>query len=108
MFRKTTLQYARRGEDINRMVAQDARVTESVMMTNYVKESDEELRQRSNRTYRRIVASLAPAVAARHGYVEKAKSDLERRLEAALATQNWDLVQALSARLASKRAEAAD
>jgi hypothetical protein len=98
MFRKTTLQDARRGEDINRMVAQDACVTESVMVANYVKESDEELRQRSNRTYHRIVASLAPAVAARFGYVEKAKSDLESRLEAAIAAQNWDLVQALSAR----------
>lgn len=108
MFRKTTLQYARRGEDINRQVAQDARVSETVMMTNYVKESDEELRQRSNRTYQRIIASLAPEVAERYGYVEKAKSDLERRLEAAVAAQNWDLAQALSSRLASKRAEAAD
>jgi integrase len=108
MFRKTTLQYARRGEDINRQVAQDARVSETVMMTNYVKESDEELRQRSNRTYHRIVASLAPEVAARYGYVETAKSDLERALEAAVAAQNWDLAQALSARLASKRHEASE
>jgi integrase len=50
IFRKTTLQHARRGEDINRQVAADARVSESVMMTNYVEETAEELRQRSNRT----------------------------------------------------------
>ena len=102
MFRKTTLQYARRGEDINRQVAHDARVSETVMMTNYVKESDEELRQRSNRTYHRIVASLAPEVAERYGYVVNAKSELERRLESAIAAQNWDLAQAMSARLATK------
>ncbi len=50
-FRKTTLQQARRGEDINRRVAEDARVGEAVMMTSYVTEEDEELRHRSNRTY---------------------------------------------------------
>lgn len=44
MFRKTTLRYGRRGEDINRQVASDARVSES---TNYVKETDEELRQKA-------------------------------------------------------------
>jgi hypothetical protein len=47
-------------------------------------------------------------VAARYGYVEKAKNDLEKRLEAAIAAKNWDLAQALSSRLASRRAEAAD
>ncbi|OAI41509.1 hypothetical protein AYO40_00300 [Planctomycetaceae bacterium SCGC AG-212-D15] len=60
VFRKTTLQHARRGEDINRQVAADARVGESVLMTNYVKETDEEMRQRSNRTFNRIMASLSP------------------------------------------------
>jgi hypothetical protein len=45
IFRKTTLQHARRGEDIARQIARDAMVSESVLMTNYVKETDEEMRQ---------------------------------------------------------------
>jgi hypothetical protein len=32
VFRKTSLQYARRGEDVNRQVAADARLGEGVMM----------------------------------------------------------------------------
>jgi hypothetical protein len=43
---------------INRQVAADTRVSESVMMTNYVQETDEEMRQRSNRTYRRISVAM--------------------------------------------------
>jgi hypothetical protein len=68
IFRKTALQCARRGEDINQQVAKDARLSPSVMMTNYVKENDEEMRERSNRTYQRILASLPPEVAHRYGY----------------------------------------
>ena len=63
VFRKTTLQLARRGEDVNRAVAQDARLSEEVMMTNYVMELDEEFRQRSNRTYHRILAAIPVEVA---------------------------------------------
>jgi hypothetical protein len=44
VFRKTTLQYARSGEDVNRIVANDARITEGVMMRSYARETDEELR----------------------------------------------------------------
>jgi hypothetical protein len=58
VFRKTTLQYARQGEDINRQIAVDAGVSESVLATNYVKETDNEMRQRSDRTFCRILASL--------------------------------------------------
>ena len=39
------------------------------MMANYVRETDEEMRQRSNRTHHRIVASLSPKVRRRYGYV---------------------------------------
>ena len=63
VFRKTALQHARAGEDTNRRVAEDARLNESVMMAHYVTERDEELRQASNRTYRRILASLSTEVA---------------------------------------------
>lgn len=70
IFRKTTLQHARRGEDLNRQVARDAKVSESVMMAHYVRETDEEMRQASNRTFQRIVASFPSAVAACYGHVE--------------------------------------
>ena len=100
VFRKTTLQHARRGEDINRQVAADARVSESVMMTNYVKESDEEMRQRSNRTYRRIIASLPAEVAVRYGHVRDARSELEERVRAAMDAKDWSLASELAARLA--------
>ena len=102
VFRKTTLQHARRGEDINRQVAADACVSESVMMTNYVEEHDEEMRQRSNRTYRRIIASLPTDVAERYGYVRDSKADLEERLRAALDAQDWGLASELSACLARR------
>jgi len=102
-FRKTGLQHARRGEDINREVAADARVGESVMMASYVKEMDEELRARSNRTFRRILASLPVEVARRYGNVEEDRSELEQRLQAATVGKDWGLVAAISARLAGGR-----
>ena len=57
LLRKTTLQYARAGEDVNRAVAADARLGESVMMTSNVKETDEQSRQASSRTFARVLAS---------------------------------------------------
>jgi integrase len=102
VFRKTTLQYARSGEDLNRLVAADARVSENVMMTNYVKETDEEMRAKSNRTFWRIVASVAPKVAQRYGFSEEPKDPLQVKLEAALAVQNWDLAARLAAELAKR------
>jgi hypothetical protein len=76
-------------------------------MSNRPTESDEELRQKSNRTYQRIVASLSPAVAERYGYVAKVTTELEKRLAAAVAAENWDLAQAISAHLARGRKAAA-
>ena len=90
IFRKTTLQHARRGEDIARQIASDLRVSESVLMTNYVKETDEEMRQRSNRTYRRILASLSSEVATRYGHVQDARSEMESQLRAAIDAQDWE------------------
>lgn len=103
-FRKTTLQQARRGEDINRRVAEDARVGEAVMMTSYVTEEDEELRHRSNRTYWRIVAGLPLEVARRYGYVETATDRLEQKLQAAIAAKDWSLAKRLAAKLESAKA----
>jgi hypothetical protein len=105
-FRKTTLQQARRGEDINRRVAEDARVGEAVMMTSYVTEEDEELRHRSNRTYWRIVAGLPLEVAQRYGYVESATDRLEQKLQAAIAAKDWPLVKKLAAKQESANASA--
>lgn len=106
IFRKTTLKYARVGEDANRLVAQDARVGENVMMKSYVKETDEELRQKSNRTFHRICASLPPEVASRMGYVEEPSDPLKRQLAEATAANNWDLAARLAAELARRKQQA--
>jgi len=44
VFRKTTLQHARSGEDVNRLVAAYGRLGEDVMLGNNVDEEDEEMR----------------------------------------------------------------
>jgi len=99
IFRKTTLQYARQGEDINRQVAQDASVTTSVMMASYVTEREEELRQKSNRFFARIAARLHPTVAARYGYLETPTDALKRRLRLAVDSGDWKTAAEIAARL---------
>lgn len=103
-FRKTTLQQARRGEDINRQVAEDAKVGEVVMMTHYVTEEDDELRHRSNRTFWRIVASLPLDVSRRYGYVASPTDRLEQQLQAAIAAKDWSLARRLATKLESTQA----
>ena len=102
IFRKTTLQHARRGEDIARQIASDIRVSESVLVTNYIKETDEEMRQRSNRTYRRVLASLSSAVAARYGHVQDARSEIESQLRAAVDAKDWARASEIAKRLAQE------
>jgi hypothetical protein len=68
-------------------------------MTNYVKETDEEMRQRSNRTHRRILASLFPKVARRYGHFEEIGSELESRLRVAINIKNWALVSQIATQL---------
>ena len=100
VFRKTALQHARRGEDLNRQVAQDARLSESVMMGHYVDEDDEQLRQASNRTFVRILASLSLEVAARYGHdVNTDRSLLVAKLRQATEAQDWELVRRLAIQL---------
>ena len=102
VFRKTALQHARRGEDLNRLAAQDARVGTSVMMRHYVTEQ-EELRHASNRTYTRILASLPQETATRYGYLPDSQTDdLEVRLEMAAKAKNWKLVADLAKQLAGQ------
>ncbi|MBL8795030.1 MAG: hypothetical protein JNM56_14060 [Planctomycetia bacterium] len=96
VFRKTSLQYARAGEDVNRQVAADAKLGEAVMTTHYVRESDVQMRNASNRTFHRILASLPSPVAARYGHVEPQRTDLEKRLDEARTSKNWELVTRLS------------
>jgi hypothetical protein len=103
VFRKTALQHARRGEDVNRQVAEDARVSEGVMMAAYVKETDDELRARSNRTFNRIMASLPAEVASRYGHVEQATTPLEGQVQAAIAERKWEFAAILTAQLARTR-----
>jgi hypothetical protein len=76
-------------------------VGEAVMMTNSVKESDDELRARSNRTYCRILASLPPEVARRYGHVGQTPTR-EGQIRAAVTAKDWDQVAALSARMAQE------
>jgi hypothetical protein len=83
IFRKTALQYARAGESVNRAVAEDAKVSEGVMVGHYVKETDEELRNSSNRTYQRMIAGLPPDVALRYGHTPAQGASLQDRLKAA-------------------------
>jgi integrase len=92
VFRKTSLQYARRGEDLNRLVASDASLTTAVMMASYADEDDEELRHRSNRTYRRILGSLPVDVACRYGYQEKPSDRLIEKLDLARSQEQWSAV----------------
>jgi integrase len=103
VFRKTSLQYARRGEDASQKVANDARVSERVMMRHYVEEGDPELRESSNRIYNRLLASLPPEVAVRYGYVAPAVSTLEDQLASAMMAKDWKLVAEISAKMVQSR-----
>ncbi len=100
-FRKTTLQYARSGEDVNRQVAADAHVSAEVMMTHYAKESDREMRAKSNRIYKRILNSLSVDVAVRYGYKETEFDRLTEGLDAARSRGDWGQVAELAERLAA-------
>jgi hypothetical protein len=102
VFRKTGLQYVRSGEDLNRQVAMDARVSESVLMTSYIKETDEQLRQASNRTFMRLLAGLPIPLARRCGHVDQ-QAGLEEQLRQATEAKDWQKVAALGTQLARNR-----
>jgi hypothetical protein len=107
VFRKTSLQYVRTGEDVNRLVAGDAKVSESVLMTSYVKETDEQMRQSSNRTFGRILASLPSDLARRCGHVQPTEGNLEERIHEAVEAKDRTLAAELTARIASRPKNAA-
>ena len=65
-------------------------------MSSYVRETDEQLRQSSNRTYRRIVASFPVALASRMGFASDPSAALEERLRAAVDRKDWPLAAELT------------
>jgi hypothetical protein len=79
IFRKTGLQFTHDGEEeeVSKRVADDAGVSEAVLLGSYVKPK---LWRKSNRTFGRLLASLPPTVASRYGYVEDERSRLDRQL----------------------------
>jgi integrase len=99
VFRKTALQGARRGEDRNDRVAQDARVSRSVMMRHYVDETEEELWQASNRHYHRILAGLTPELARRYGDEEAVAGSPEQELRGAVEAKDWAKAKQIVERL---------
>lgn len=102
VFRKTSLQYARIGEDVNRQVAHDASVGERVMMGSYVKESDVEMRQRSNRTFHRIANGFGPDLATRLGWKEGSVAPAQA-IKVAIEANDWDAVLKLAAQMAAQK-----
>lgn len=102
MFRKTTLQYARAGDDANRRVAADARLGERVMMTSYVRETDNEMRMKSNRTFERIAQALPEEVARAYDFIAPKNDPLVRKLAEAVTARDWPLVERLTGELQSR------
>ncbi len=69
------------------------------MMVNYVRETDVEMCQRSNRTFQRILASLSTKVRHRYGHISSPTDEPEEQLQAAIAAKDWGLVSDLAAKL---------
>jgi len=78
-------------------------VGESVMMDHYVKETDNQMRQKSNRMFRRILASLEPGVAFRYGHVEAETDPLKERIKQAAAAEDWETLAVLTAKLKERK-----
>jgi hypothetical protein len=100
MLRKTTMRYARAGQDLNEALASDASVTTAVMLGHYAPDYDPNMRASSNRMFRRIRDGLGPTVARAFGYEESPTEALEQRLREATLAKDWELVGRLSAELA--------
>ena len=103
VFRKTTLQYAVTAGNVEQQVADDASVSSSVLMTNYARLADQELRHKSNRTFQRIRISLSLEVAIRYGLQEKPGDGLIEKLDQARQRGDWDAVARLAEELNQMR-----
>ena len=106
MLRKTVLQYARAGQDATQSLAKDARVSEGVMMTHYVKEEDLQFRAASNAMFQRLCLSMTPEVARAFGHEHSATAVLEQRLREAIGSRNWRLVGQIAKKLAGQDRQA--
>jgi integrase len=106
MFRKTSLQYARAGQDATQSLAKDARMSEGVMMTHYVKEEDLQFHAASNAMYQRLSLSMTPEVARAFGHEHSATAILEQRLRGAIGSRNWPLVVEVAKKLAKQDRQA--
>ncbi|TWT91184.1 hypothetical protein [Neorhodopirellula pilleata] len=96
VFRKTGLQLALSGEHQISDVAKDASITSGVMEASYAQEFDEELWRKSNRTYRRIRASLTQEVAVRYGDDDSERERLLEELDLARMKLDWEKVSQLA------------
>lgn len=99
VFRKTALQYALSAGHVEQSVADDASVSSAVLMSNYARVTDKELRLMSNRTYQRIRSSLSQVVATRYGWEEKPSDNIVERLDQARVRGDWDAVARLAEEL---------
>ena len=99
VFRKTGLQFAVDGESENRAVAKDASVSVRVMTTHYTNEESRQLRQKSTRTFERIVSGASSEVLAHYGYTPELSDPLRVAMDMALARKDWLEVKRLSQEL---------
>ena len=100
VIRKTSLQRARVGEDINRKLAEDARLGAGVMLASYVVEGDNEHRQRSDRMYWRLTKALPPNLVEQFGFTQAQPNELlKMEIQKAMARGDWKNVALLSLEL---------
>ena len=106
VFRKTALKRARMGEDPLSQIADDAKLSASVMVKHYAPDDDELMRQASNRMFIRLIDGLPEEVALRYGYsVEAPSESLLNRVQKAMEVRDWGLLSVLSAELAKRGCE---
>ena len=95
-FRKTGLQFAYHGGVAAKQIAQDASITEAVMLGHYVDDTDEELHLKSNQTFTRIASSLPAKVAERYGYFpEREGARPEEVMRVAIARNDFQAARAI-------------
>lgn len=106
VFRKTALKRARMGETrLADRVADDAKLSASVLVNNYAPDDDELMRQASNRMFLRLIEGLPDRLLQRYGHsVETTSENLHDRLRKALEVQDWSLVAKLANDLAHQGA----
>ena len=99
VFRKTSLQYAVAVGHVEQSVADDASISPAVLMSNYARVSDQDLRHKSNRTFQRIRGSLPLEVAVQYGWVAKANDGILEQLDQARLRRDWGAVAKLAEEL---------